>query len=75
VGGWVLAPLLAGSGAPGLLVDPRSAAELRNALERLLLSPDLRGGLAAEGKRHARHFRWERAAACSWEWFAKIART
>lgn len=64
-------PEVAGPG--GLLVDPRSAAELRHALERLLLSPDLRRELGREGKRHAQQFRWERAAACSWEWFQKVA--
>jgi alpha-1,3-rhamnosyl/mannosyltransferase len=53
-------PEIAGDSA--LLVDPRSVSELRNALERLMLSPDLRADLSAKGKLQSSRFRWERAA-------------
>ena len=57
----------------GVLVDPRSAAEMAVALERLLADADLRERLGAEGAGHARQFTWENAAAQSWAWFRKVA--
>jgi len=60
-------PEVAGDAA--LLVDPRSERELRDALERLLLSSDLRGELAARGRRQAAQFTWEECARKSWEFW------
>ena len=57
-----------------LLVDPRSPAEIRAALERLLLSPALRADLGARGRARARAaYRWEVCARESWEFFEEIA--
>lgn len=63
-------PEVAGDGA--LLVDPRSAGELRDALGRLLLSEDLRREVGARGRRRAEGFRWEVCAARSLEFFRGI---
>ncbi len=60
-------PEIAGDAA--LLIDPRSQAELRDALARLLLSPDLCTELAARGRLRAEAFRWETCAAQSLEFF------
>jgi len=64
-------PEVAGEGA--LLVDPKSTAELRDALARLLLSPDLRNKLAARGRARARELTWERCAARSLKFFERVA--
>ena len=64
-------PEVAGDAA--LLVDPRSTANLREALARLLLSPDLRKELAARGRVRARQLTWERCAARSLEFFERVA--
>jgi glycosyltransferase involved in cell wall biosynthesis len=56
-----------------LLIDPRSTAELRDALARLLLSPDLRTQLAERGRTRARAFTWENCAARSLEFFERVA--
>jgi glycosyltransferase involved in cell wall biosynthesis len=53
-------PEVAGDAA--LLVDPTSADELAHALLRLCGDSDLRERLAAEGRRRAAEFSWERAA-------------
>jgi len=63
-------PEIAGDSA--LLVDPRSPGELRDALNRLLLSPALRAELAALGRARAQAFRWETCAARSLEFFRDI---
>ncbi|HWQ55314.1 MAG TPA: glycosyltransferase family 1 protein [Bryobacteraceae bacterium] len=55
-----------------LLVDPRSAADICAALERLLLSPSLREELGARGRRRAEEYRWETCAAKSWEFFEQV---
>ena len=60
-------PEIAGDAA--VLVDPRSPQELRDALQRLLLSPALRADLAARGRVRAADFRWETCAARSLEFF------
>lgn len=60
-------PEIAGDAA--VLVDPRSPQELRDALQRLLLSPVLRADLAARGRVRAADFRWETCAARSLEFF------
>jgi len=64
-------PEVAGDAA--LLVDPRSTSELRDALARLLLSPDLRKELAARGRVRARELTWERCAEKSLRFFEKVA--
>ena len=63
-------PEVAGDAA--LLVDPRSASELRDAMARLLLAPDLRAELAARGRCRAREFRWETCAARSLRFFQEL---
>jgi glycosyltransferase involved in cell wall biosynthesis len=60
------------SGGAAVLVDPRSQAELRDALNRLLLSPSLRADLAARGRVRASQFRWENCAARSLEFFRQV---
>jgi alpha-1,3-rhamnosyl/mannosyltransferase len=60
-------------GEAGLLVDPQSVAEIRAAVERLLLSPSLRAGLAVRARQRAACFRWERAAAASVSFFERAA--
>ncbi len=60
------------SGGAALLVDPRSQAELRDALNRLLLSPSLRADLAARGRARASDFRWEKCAVRSIEFFRQV---
>jgi glycosyltransferase involved in cell wall biosynthesis len=64
-------PEIAGDAA--LLVDPRSPGELRDALARLLISPELRAGLAALGRSRAQRFRWETCAAQSLAFFENVA--
>jgi glycosyltransferase involved in cell wall biosynthesis len=58
-------------GDAALLVDPRSAAELGAALQRMLLSPALRAELSANGTRRAQQYRWEVCARKSWEFFER----
>jgi glycosyltransferase involved in cell wall biosynthesis len=50
-------------GDAGLLVRPGDAAELADALQRLLGDAALRAELGARGRAHAARFSWERAAA------------
>jgi alpha-1,3-rhamnosyl/mannosyltransferase len=64
-------PEIAGDAA--LLIDPRSVTELRDALERLMLSPGLRSELAAKGRLQASRFSWESAAAQSLAFFEQAA--
>ncbi len=64
-------PEIAGDAA--VLIDPRSLSELRDALERLMLSPDLRAELATKGRRRASLFTWERAAEQSLRFFESAA--
>ncbi len=62
-------PEVAGDGA--LLVDPRSAAEIRAAMEKLLTSPALQKQLGAAGlERAKREYRWEICARKSLEFFS-----
>jgi glycosyltransferase involved in cell wall biosynthesis len=61
-------PEIAGGGA--LLVDPRSAAEIQGAMEKLLTSPELRQELGAAGTARARReYRWNVCARKSLEFF------
>jgi alpha-1,3-rhamnosyl/mannosyltransferase len=64
-------PEVAGEGA--LLVDPKSPAELREALQRLLASPTLRQDLGRRAAAKAQRYRWEEAAKQTWKWMEKIA--
>jgi len=60
------------TGSAALLVDPRSTWELRNALRRLLQSPDLRAERGELGRHHAREFRWDVCAAKSLLFFEGV---
>jgi alpha-1,3-rhamnosyl/mannosyltransferase len=64
-------PEIAGDAA--LLIDPRSVSELRNAIERLLLSPGLRSDLARRARERARRFTWDTAAQASLRFFEGVA--
>ena len=61
------------AGGAALLVDPRSVDELRDAIEKLLLSATLRAELAARGAERARRFTWEACAAASLRFFEEAA--
>jgi glycosyltransferase involved in cell wall biosynthesis len=61
------------AGEAGLLVDPRSTAEIAAAMEKLMLSPSLRAALAANGRTRAARYRWEECARRSWEFFQRVA--
>jgi glycosyltransferase involved in cell wall biosynthesis len=61
-------PEVAGRGA--LLVDPRSAAEIQSAMDKLLMSPELRQELGSAGMARARQeYRWNVCARKSLEFF------
>jgi glycosyltransferase involved in cell wall biosynthesis len=60
-------PEIAGAGA--LLVDPRSAAEIQAAMEKLLASPSLQQQLRTAGLARAQEYRWEVCARKSLEFF------
>ncbi|HYL34584.1 MAG TPA: glycosyltransferase family 1 protein [Bryobacteraceae bacterium] len=64
-------PEIAAEGA--LLVDPRSAVEIRSAIERLLASEPLRDQLGRAGMARAQQFRWEICARQSLEFFRRFA--
>jgi alpha-1,3-rhamnosyl/mannosyltransferase len=64
-------PEIAGDAA--LLVDPRSETELRDALQRLLLYPHIRAGMAERGRERAEQFHWETCAAKSWQFFQEVS--
>ena len=64
-------PEIAGDAA--VMVDPRSLAELRDGLSKLLLSPDVRVELASRGRARAASFRWETCAAKSMRFFEEVA--
>jgi glycosyltransferase involved in cell wall biosynthesis len=63
-------PEIAGEGA--LLVDPRSPAELRTALENLLTSAELRRKLGESARKRAQRYRWENSARESLEFFRRL---
>ena len=60
------------TGGAALLIDPRSVAEIRAALDRLLTSPATRAQLAQAGRVQAQRFRWEICARQSVEFFEKV---
>jgi glycosyltransferase involved in cell wall biosynthesis len=63
-------PEIAGEGA--LLVDPRSPAEIRAALEKLLTSTELRHKLGESGRARAQQYRWENSARKSLDFFRRL---
>jgi glycosyltransferase involved in cell wall biosynthesis len=64
-------PEIAGDGA--LFVDPRSAAEIQAALEKLLTSQSLRERLTKAGTDRARRYTWDACARQSLEFFRRLA--
>ena len=54
-----------------ILVDPRSEMEVRDALRRVLETPDMRKDLALRGRARADSFRWPVCAAQSLEFFRR----
>ena len=63
-------PEIAGEGA--LLVDPRSAAEIRSAMEKLLTSTSLQQQLRAAGRARAEQYRWKNCARQSLDFFHRL---
>jgi glycosyltransferase involved in cell wall biosynthesis len=60
------------TGDAALLVDPRSAGELRDALGRLLGSAALRERLAAAGRERAARYCWRECARRSLRFFERV---
>jgi alpha-1,3-rhamnosyl/mannosyltransferase len=56
-----------------LLIDPRSAGEIRGGLEKLLLSPGLREELGRIGRIQAQRYRWRICAQECFDFFRKLA--
>jgi glycosyltransferase involved in cell wall biosynthesis len=59
------------TGDAAVLIDPRSVAELQNAMETVLLSPTLRSRLSTQGRARAVSFRWSDAAEKTWAFFQR----
>jgi glycosyltransferase involved in cell wall biosynthesis len=59
-------------GDAALLIDPRSATELRDAIAKLLLSPTMQEALRKRGHERARLFTWERYAQKSLDFFRTV---
>jgi glycosyltransferase involved in cell wall biosynthesis len=59
------------TGGVALLIDPRSLAELRGAIERILTAPSLRARMSAEGRTQAERFSWADNARKSMEFFSR----
>jgi glycosyltransferase involved in cell wall biosynthesis len=60
------------TGGAAALIDPRSLAEMRAALDRLLTSPAARAQLAQAGRIQAQRFRWDECARQSLAVFDKV---
>lgn len=60
-------------GDAGILFDPRSVAELRVALERILTDTPLREGLSAKGLQRAAQFTWQASARSAIALFQEVA--
>jgi len=60
------------TGGAAMLVDPRSVAEIRAALDRLLTSPATRAQLAEAGRVQARRFQWDVCARQSVQFFQQV---
>ncbi|MBL8237428.1 MAG: glycosyltransferase family 4 protein [Bryobacterales bacterium] len=58
------------TGAGAVHVDPRSPSEIRDGLDRLLISPE---AVAAAGRLKAQEYRWDRCAIRSWQFFQQFA--
>jgi alpha-1,3-rhamnosyl/mannosyltransferase len=65
-------PEITGGGA--LLVDPRSAEELSEAMRQVILSSSLRERLQAAGSLRAEQYRWDNCAEKSLSFFKKFMR-
>jgi glycosyltransferase involved in cell wall biosynthesis len=63
-------PEIAGTAA--LLVNPRSAEEIRDAVQQILLSPGLAQRLHVQGVRQAGQFSWNTCAQKSLAFFHRI---
>jgi len=63
-------PEVAGGAAE--LIDPLSTAEIRDSLERLLLSPALRERRETLGRARAKELTWERCARETWQFFEHV---
>ena len=63
-------PEVAGAGA--LFVDPKSAAELTAAIEKLLDSESLRASVGEQGRAQASQYRWSECARLSLEFFRRL---
>jgi alpha-1,3-rhamnosyl/mannosyltransferase len=63
------------AGGAAVLIDPKSPAELRDALCHLLLSSTARADLAANGRRRATAFRWETNVIRSLQFFRDVVST
>jgi glycosyltransferase involved in cell wall biosynthesis len=63
-------PEVAGDAA--LLVDPRSTAQLADAIERVLADDDLAARLSAAGRARAAAFSWERTARLTLQAYEKV---
>jgi len=59
-------------GPAAVLVDPRSPADIRAGLEKLLTSPSLRERLIQEARLRAPLFRWEECARKSMTFFERV---
>jgi glycosyltransferase involved in cell wall biosynthesis len=60
-------------GDAGLLVEPDSLEELREAMQRLVTHPALAAELGARGKERAQGFRWPVCARESLAFFHQVA--
>jgi len=60
-------------GDTGLIVDPKSPAELAAAIERVLADRDLRAALSEKGRQRAREFTWEKTAIATRQFFERVA--
>jgi glycosyltransferase involved in cell wall biosynthesis len=60
------------TGGVAALIDPRSEAEIRAGLTRLLTSPAARAQMAQDGRIRAQQFRWNACAQQSVDFFQKV---
>ncbi|MBI2688388.1 MAG: glycosyltransferase family 4 protein [Acidobacteria bacterium] len=64
-------PEITGGGA--VHVDPHSPADIRDGLDKLLLSPSTAAEVAESGRVVAQRYRWDLCAARSWQFFQQFA--
>jgi glycosyltransferase involved in cell wall biosynthesis len=60
------------AGGAAVYVEPGSVESIRQTLEKVLESPDLRRELGQCGRRRAENFRWEVSAARTWEFWKSL---